>query len=542
LVSALSEPGLKEIAVDSWPTRLIEYLEREGCRALAASLPRQRWFGAKGRQIVSLRLLDHAVLAGTPRPTVLTIVAVEFHEGPAERYFIPLLMTPQGEPDQAPASDLLLTLSDSIQQKISVKDATADADACLKLVDGIRDGLQWRGCRGTFRSMPTIGAGSILSEPLRHAKRLSGEQSNTSVVFDQRVILKLIRKFDVGINPDREMLEFLTTRTHYRSVPPLIGTIEYRESFETQDASERSATVGLLQTFIPNDGDGWHAALQHVHTLLQDRQTRNTGQQTEAELRERVQQASQHNVAAMRRLGAITAELHTALSSDPTHPAFRPEQISQHDVSNWYAGMAAHIHTVFTQLRALGRNRRADLQLTEDGLASLESGCERQLDALRLLLDDAVTKIRVHGDYHLGQVLKTGQEFIVLDFEGEPARRLEERRAKQCALKDVAGMLRSFSYAACAARRQLQAEAQEDKAITTLWEQFVTDAFWTGYTTVAYPGRASFMPGTLAAAEQVLRVFELDKTIYEIGYELNNRPDWVDIPLQGLRQILHRPV
>jgi predicted trehalose synthase len=126
----------------------------------------------------------------------------------------------------------------------------------------------------------------------------------------------------------------------------------------------------------------------------------------------------------------------------------------------------------------------------------------------------------------------------VLDFEGEPARQLQERRAKQCVLKDVAGMLRSFNYAACAARRQLQAEAQEDKAITALWEQSVTDAFWSGYTTVANPGLVSFMPGTLAAAEQVLRVFELDKTIYEIGYELNNRPNWMDIPLQGLRRIL----
>ncbi|HET7058096.1 MAG TPA: phosphotransferase [Nitrospiraceae bacterium] len=526
--------------MDSWPARLIQYLEREGRQALAEYLPRQRWFGAKGRQIVSMRLLDHAVLAGTPRPTVLVIMAVEFSEGRTEQYFVPLLMMPQGEAGQAPPSDLLCTLPDSTAQKVLVGDATADADACLKLVDGIRDGLQWRGCRGTFRCMPTLAAGSsALSEPLQHAKRLSGEQSNTSVVFDRRVILKLIRKFDIGINPDREILEFLTTRTHYRSVPLLIGTIEYHGSFDTHDSSDRSATVGLLQTFIPNDGDGWSAVLKQITTLLQDSHTHNTHQTTDADLCEFVQQSSQHDVAAMGRLGAITAELHTALSSDSTDPAFRPEQISQHDVSNWRAGMASHIRTVFTQLRALDRNRRADLQLTEDDLASLESGCERQLDALRLLLDDAVTKIRVHGDYHLGQVLKTGQEFIVLDFEGEPARRLEERRAKQCALKDVAGMLRSFNYAACAARRQLHAKA-EDEAITALWEQAVTDAFWTGYTANAIPGRAPFMPGTQAGAEHVLRVFELDKTIYEIGYELNNRPDWLDIPLQGLRRIVRR--
>jgi maltose alpha-D-glucosyltransferase / alpha-amylase len=526
--------------VDSWPARLIEYLAREGPRALAEYLPRQRWFGAKGRQIVGMRLLDHAVLAETP-PTVLTIVAVEFHEGSAERYFVPLLMMPQAEAGDVSLQDRLFTLPDSTEH-MCVMDATADADVCLKLVDGIRDELQWPGRFGTFQCLRTIAAGAALSEPLRHAKRLSGEQSNTSLVVDRRVILKLIRKFDSGINPDREMLEFLTTRTNYQPVPPLIGTIEYQGSFGTQDSSDYSATVGLLQTFIPNDGDGWSTVLQHVKTLLHDSHTHTMGQRTDAELRELVQQSSQHDIVDMRRLGAITADLHLALASDSRDIAFRPEQISQHDVSNWRSDMASHIHAVFTQLRALDKSRQASLQLTGEELALLESGCEKQLDGLRLLLDDPVTKIRVHGDYHLGQVLKTGQDFIVLDFEGEPARRLEERRAKQCALKDVAGMLRSFNYAACAARRQIHAAAQHDETITALWEQLITDAFWIGYTTIAIPGRTPFMPGTQDGAEHVLRVFELDKTIYEIGYELNNRPDWLDIPVQGLRRLLHRPM
>jgi Uncharacterized protein, probably involved in trehalose biosynthesis len=235
--------------VDSWPARLIEYLERDGHQALAEYLPRQRWFGAKGKQIVGLRLLDHALLAETP-PTVLTIVAVEFHKGPAERYFVPLLMRPQAEVGDVSIQDRLFTLSDSTEH-MCVMDATAEADVCLKLVDGIRDVLQWQGRVGTFRCLRTIAAGATLSEPLRHAKRLSGEQSNTSLVVDRRVILKLIRKFDSGINPDREMLEFLTTRTNYQSVPPLIGTIEYQGSFDAQDSSEYSATVGLLQTSYP---------------------------------------------------------------------------------------------------------------------------------------------------------------------------------------------------------------------------------------------------------------------------------------------------
>jgi maltose alpha-D-glucosyltransferase/alpha-amylase len=521
--------------VASWPDRLVEYLNGEGRIALADYLPRQRWFGAKGKRIVSVHLHDHAVLPAAPRPTLLALVAVQFHEGPAQRYALFLVMTPHLESNQAPLPDHVFTLSESDTiGRVSVLDATADAEACLSLVDGIRNGLQWPGCRGAFRCLPTSAADSALTVPLRHAKRLSGEQSNTSIVFDRRVILKLMRKFDPGINPDREILEFLTTHTRYRSVPPLIGSIEY------QGRSESPATVGLLQTFIPNDGDGWSAAIEHVQALLRDSRLQITSGWTEARLRELVQESCRPDVTAMRRLGAITAELHIALSSNTSDPAFRPERISEPDISEWRVGMASQIGAVFTQLRKMDRNRQAHVQLTGDEIDSLESGCEKELDGLRNLLDDPVTKSRVHGDYHLGQVLKTGENFIILDFEGEPARRLEERRAKQCALKDVAGMLRSFSYAACAARRDGKRDAPDDEKITTLWEQLVSEAFWTGYTSIARPGQVSFLPGTQEGAHTVLRVFELDKTMYEIGYELNNRPDWLDIPLNGLRRVLDR--
>ena len=523
----------------SWPDRLIEYLEGEGRTALADYLPHQRWFGAKGKRIVSVHLHDHAVLPGAPRPALLAIVAVEFNDGSAERYVLLLVMAPHLGSDHASPQDRLFSLSDS-SGPMWVTDATADADTCLTLVDGIRDSLQWQGRRGAFRCLPTGTAGSALTAPLRHAKRLSGEQSNTSIVFDQRAILKLIRKFDAGVNPDREILEFLTTRTRYQSVPPLIGSIEYHAPFDAHDSSECSATVCLLQTFIPNEGDGWSAAIEHVRALLRDSRREKTTRRTDVQLRERVQQSSRKDVTAMRRLGAITAELHVALSSDAMDPAFRPERISEDDLSAWRSDMAGQIGTVFGQLRGLPRDRHASLQLTDDEIESLESGCEKKLNGLRALLDDPVTKIRVHGDYHLGQVLKTGEEFIILDFEGEPARKLEHRRAKQCALKDVAGMLRSFNYAACAARREGTGNAQEDEMITTLWERLVTDAFWNGYTAIARPGHVSFMPGTHAGAHTVLRLFELDKTIYEIGYELNNRPDWLNIPLNGLRRMLDR--
>lgn len=523
----------------SWPDYLIEYMQGKGQSALADYLPRQRWFGAKGKRIVNVHLYDHALLPGSVRPTLLVIVAVQFNDGPAERYVLLLAMTSPLDPNQTPTPDRLFTLSDATGS-MWVTDATADPDACLALVNGIRDGLQWQGRRGMFRGQPTSTADSAPKVPLRHAKRLSGEQSNTSIVFDQRAILKLIRKFHPGVNPDREVLEFLTTRTNYQFVPPLMGSIEYQAFVDTHGSSECPATVGLLQTFIPNDGDGWSAAIKHVQKLLRDSRSQKMDRWTDVQARELVQQVSQTDITAMRRLGSITAELHVALSSNATDRAFRPERIAEEDLSVWCSDMAFQIRTVFGQLKQLSRSRHADLQLTEEKMASLEFSCERKLDGLRALLDDPVTKIRVHGDYHLGQVLKKGEDFIILDFEGEPARTLEERRAKQCALKDVAGMLRSFNYAACAARRAEKGIAQDDDMITTWWEHLVTEAFWTGYTATAQPGQVSFMPGTQDRAHAVLGIFELDKTIYEIGYELNNRPDWLDIPLNGLRRILSR--
>jgi trehalose synthase-fused probable maltokinase len=223
--------------------------------------------------------------------------------------------------------------------------------------------------------------------------------------------------------------------------------------------------------------------------------------------------------------------------SDTDDAAFRPERISERDIATWRSGMTTHIHSLFSQLRSLPAARQADFHLDADQLTSLETSCLNVLDDLQILLANPIVKIRVHGDYHLGQILKTGDAFIILDFEGEPARTLDERRAKQCALKDVAGMRRSFHYAGHAARRELQTGTSGDTQLTDIWARLASEAFWEGYTGVAKPGEAPFLPGTLDEATKVLRIFELDKTVYEIGYELNHRPDWLPIPLEGLRRM-----
>lgn len=511
--------------------QILGRLERDGQAVLAEYLPRQRWFGAKGKRISRVRISDYARLSGTASDAVLTITTVEFNDGTAKKYTLPLVCTSSEEKN----ADTVFTLSGE-EGAVQIRDGTADEDTCLKLVEGIRDSRRWQGQHGVFHGAPTALAASLLATPLSHSKRLSGEQSNTSIVFDRRLILKLIRSVDEGINPDREISEFLTTQAHYQSTPALIGSIEYHASQVFTSSQSSAATIGLLQAFIPNEGDGWSDALTQIKAILTDEKR----EQTAAERIGRMNHSADRNIRAMRRLGELTAELHVALSSDTTNPAFRPDRISEQDVAAWRTGMIDHTHALFAQLGTLSSTRTSELRLASDEIASLRMACLNALEDFNLLLADPVMKIRVHGDYHLGQVLKSGETFVILDFEGEPARTPQERRAKQCALKDVAGMRRSFHYAGHAARRELRAETSEAEQMTDQWTRLVSGAFWEGYTAIAKPGEAPFLPRTHEHTQRVLRLFELDKTVYEIGYELNHRPDWLAIPLNGLRAMFAR--
>ena len=489
-------------------SRLVETLQRDGRQVLAASLARQRWFGGKGRQLTGVRLLDHASVPEASAPTTLIIVEVCYEDASREAYAIPMVVRPRTDPQSTP----LLTLQ-APEGPVDVWDATHDGDACLVLVDGIRHQRRWAGVSGRFTCRHTAIGESLLSLPIQSARVVSAEQSNTSVVYDDRLILKLIRKLEAGLNPDFEIMEFLTVHTSYRHVPRLVGHIQY-------EGAEFSATAGVLQTFIPNHGDGWDYALRHLKALL-------------------AQQFSAGFFQEMRQLGQITAELHLALASDSSNPAFSPEGITPDDLAGWQHDMESQVRTVMAELRTEpARAGAGAFDLTEESVTILEAACVKRLADLSCLLHTPVAKIRSHGDYHLGQVLKTDQGFTIIDFEGEPARPLADRRRKACPLKDVAGMLRSFNYAANAALRSAPSYAEHNRTVVTAWETGVAHSFLEGYFEAAPPGETSFLPSSREDALRVVRVFQLDKAIYELRYELRNRPDWLAIPLQGLQALL----
>src|SRR5262249_37793615 len=390
-------------------------------RALPDWLPRQRWFGAKARAIRDVMLVDSAPLPGTAG--VLALFRVGFATGDPETYFVPLRR------DRRPGGEG------------TVADALDDPDFCIALVEQIRRGGGQSGTSGTFRFTPAAPLQDILAAPPRDVARVAAEQSNSSVVFENRAILKLFRKVDAGPNPELEITDFLTRQTTFRGAPRLAGSIAHEVS------REDPITLAVLHEFVPNWGDAWTVTQRRLADYYAAVLHAREGTGGAEPIRARA--ASDAGMAG--ELGALTGRLHTALASATSDPAMAPERITSPDLLGWQAAMQGQLDQVMAALAAALPTLPAEVQ--EPARAALEEAprVREGLAALRTLGTDTVTRIRVHGDYHLGQVLQTASGFVILDFEGEPARPLADRRSKQCALKDVAGMLRSFAYAARAA-------------------------------------------------------------------------------------------
>ncbi|MDH4082290.1 MAG: hypothetical protein OEV99_05135 [Nitrospira sp.] len=513
----------------AWIQQALVALAGQGRRPLIDFLQRQRWFGGKGKPITDMRIADAFDLSHGAGRRLLVMVSVEYRGGAKEQYVMPLTIRPRmGQDDAGVIAELT---SDSANEWVC--DATRDSETWIRLYEMVAQGRELVGQFGCLIGRAVSQGREELEKPVREAKVLSAEQSNTSVIFDRRAIVKLIRKLDAGIHPDSEVLEFLTTHTTCRDVPALLGTITYDN--EVADETQ-PATVAVLQRFVPNVGDGWSYTVSHLGKLLDE--GGKAGSDRGDTLSDTVAAMSGPLLAQFRRLGEITAGLHVALASRQEPEAFRPEPITLQDVDLWKAGMTKQLTDVCHDLRALQPEQQSAVGLMGDDVTGIETACRDRFGDLRLLAQGKAAKIRHHGDYHLGQVLKTTDSFVVIDFEGEPARPLEERRAKVCPLKDVGGMLRSFNYATHAVLKQRPEMSSTAVALMREWEAAVRASFFDGYSSVARPGEAAFLPATWEEALQIIRVYELDKALYELRYEMRNRPDWLSIPLQGIRSLV----
>ena len=469
------------------PAAIVALLSGPGRSELARFLTRQRWFAAKTRGVGTLEVVDWAVL-DREGSLLLLLLAVD-----GDRYYIPVALGDEAPPDRVLAR----------RGAERVVDAHDDARFGPCLLRAIAAGDTLGGRRGRFACRPTPGWVFPPDAPVRPGRRLTGEQSNTCLAIGD-LVLKSLRRPPPGVSPDLEITRFLTARTGFRHVPRLAGWLEYTTAAET-------ATLAVLHELVPNTGDGW----THLVSTLSGRGAA-------------VGRGPDPLVDDLRQLGAVTGALHAALASDDRDPDFRPEPVTRADVARWAADITRELAPL-----ALWHRLGADRGLVDEAVARTLAGLET--------LVEGTLKIRIHGDYHLGQVLKTADAFVVIDFEGEPARPLSERRLKQPALRDMAGMLRSLDYAAHAVARA-RPEEERPGALTALiaWEEQAREACLAGYLDALAGTPAALVPAGSDPLRRACAAFELQKAGYELRYEMDNRPDWLPIPLAGIDRILRQ--
>ena len=434
-------------------------------RALIEYVTQQRWYGAKSRGVAHAQVVDSAVLRTQEPQLALALVEVRYETG---------------------AHDLYQLLVSFREGELGLNGLVEDPSLARELVSAMRSGLTVQSADGAVEFGHLEGFAGLERE-LGAARIVSTEQSNSSIAFDE-VILKAFRRLEAGINPELELLRFLTERG-FPNVAALGGWYSYA-------GAPLTATLGILQAYVPNARDGWELALDEIAA------------------------EPERFLARLRRLGEVTGELHTTLGSEPNDPVFAPEVPSVESLGLLTATVDEEIANVFLSLPE-----------DDDRIEPIAGRGEEVREQLRLLTHAGTTGqiIRVHGDYHLGQTLWAGDDWTIIDFEGEPARSLAERRRKRSPLRDVAGMLRSFADASIAAGPLRGADVPDD------WESRAREQFLDGYLATV---DQSLLPSGPVGIERMLTVFELEKAVYELRYELDNRPDWVGIPVAAIRRLI----
>ena len=523
---------------------------------LPLSLPTRRWFRAKAQVIREIRVQSLVPLARDPSAPHLAFIDVEFRDGEPQQYVIPLAFAEGAralEVRQTQPESVLATFrSKGADTERVLYDAAQDKDFVRTVIEQIRhnrtmrsNGDELSGSRTSQFDLPE----TVLSAELR-VTPMKAEQSNTSARIGDRFILKLYRATGRGTNPELEIGLFFLRQEAQVPVSAVAGYLDL------VSGEREPETVAILHRWVQNEGDAWTMTLDQLH-FFNDRVRAllAAGQKLPREPPKRFELSFTDPpteagdligsyLEAARLLGVRTAQLHKILASDSSDPAFAPEPFDQLYVRSIYQTWQSYRSQVFELLR----DRKAGLPASTQTIADAVLKREKEVDTVyRSLLGRSFVskRIRIHGDYHLGQVLWTGKDFVIIDFEGEPLRPLTERRIKRNALRDVGGMIRSFDYAAQAARRAIVETGgtpEQAASLATagrLWLTWTSAAFLSAYRreTEGVP----FIPKDEEQFRTLLSAYVLEKNIYELLYELNNRPTWVDVPLQGLQYLLGLP-
>ena len=547
--------ALARIVLNKWTDILgknvIEKLENEILFEYIAQL---RWFGGKGRVVENIEIRNRLMLSLDSTEVAFLLLEVSYQSNLPEIYQLPLALA-KGE--------LTFKLKQSCPKSVVAEvvvggeegliyDAMFGLDYQQFLITGMQNNARY----ADQGSQITFSGNSLLHEILTESEKnlkprvLSGEQSNTSLTFGNKIFLKMFRKVDRGVNPDLEITQYLTEHSRFKNVPAFLGAVEFR------DASG-SMVLGMMQELIESNGDAWTAILDRLDDyneriltsdVIDGRPVPVVGSLIDPlsydESPQLIRELIEASVAErVHLLGVRTAQMHIALASGAHLLEFKPEPYSLHYQRSLFAGLQSLVRGTFAS-----QQRNLD-KLSDEVRVEAEEVLAMKSDILALLrgiyknkID--VTKIRIHGDFHLGQVLFTGRDFVFTDFEGEPARTFSDRRLKRSPLRDVAGMIRSFHYAAYGSLFLDNQIRKEDygKLIAHVerWYHYVSQFYMKAYLETA--ADESFFPRNKRDLETLMNTFLMEKAIYELGYELNNRPDWVIIPLRGIKSLMNKDI
>ena len=524
--SVAAEANLNALLIDGQRTAL----ERE---ILPGYLQTCRWFGAKAKKIRQIQITEQIPLPN--ESAQMWLVQVDYSEGGPEIYSLPVQLT-----NGAAAEKLARTAPEAVMARLGpsralLHDAIWDAKFRENLFQLMAKGANLKGRSG---SLLGVGSSLLAQQPNEQAppsQVVKAEQSNSSMLFDNRFFLKLYRKLEDGMNPEVEVTRFLTERAQFAHVPAFVGAIEYRRP------RSEPTVVALLQAAAPNESDAWALTLDAVGRYFERVLARKADLQSEmiapGPLFDQLVGGVYPEKAKL--IAQRTAEMHLALASDTTDKNFAPEPFNAMAQRSVYQNMRASVRRIF----ALLQKKLPHLpEAFRDEAAQVLAAEQQILDAEHQTLERhaSAAKIRIHGDYHLGQLLYTGKDFVILDFEGEPARPLSERKLKRSALRDVAGMMRSFQYAAYSALWQPAMRSEDVPFLerwADIWYRQMSAVFLESYLTTA--AGAVFLPQKQGDLAPLLQAYLIDKAVYEVGYELNHRPDWIVIPVRGVKHILH---
>jgi trehalose synthase-fused probable maltokinase len=449
----------------------------------------RRWFGAKERTLTGVEIWDEATIDEGPPALVVALASVEFADDTSDCYHVLLL----------------------VDEERDCRDAFDDLERLRVLGRLMSQGETVKGSYGVFH----FGGPGLdpRSPPGTHSVRALGlEQSNSSLVLDESVILKLFRRVEPGPNPELELTRLLTNEG-FENIPAHVGEILYEGEVAGRDVE---FDLGVAQQLI--DGrEGWTEMLEALGGLY-------AGAEDSDDVVRATDERASKSLDDLARLGDVTASLHVVLAREELEPDVVSEPVGRDDLQRW----AKRIRSSLQKLIDRGLEQLRPFE-------SAVSGRVEQLEAL----EHPGRKTRTHGDYHLGQVMLTSRGWMILDLEGEPARTLEERRAKQSPLRDVAGMLRSFSYAATAALFESATPDSERwrklEPWAAAWERSARQRFLSSYLATSHEGQ--FLPADRDAMGTMLDAFEIEKALYELAYESSHRPDWLRIPLRGIAQV-----